>query len=739
MPSRFVVVLVSVLAVSVSIGIGVIIGYFSHPSANSNVQAPIEDESIQQKLMNSINKENIQTHLKFLTKKPHIAGRSNDEVELVTYIENEWKANGLDNVVSYPYNVLLSYPKQGDSNYVAIVAADGTESDISQRKELVIDPEQNDPDVVDPFNAYSAAGEPEGDIVYVNYGTIDDFIYLNRTMLIDFHNKICIARYGSIFRGDKAKHAEQYGCAGLILYSDPANYCVPGEGVYPDSWYLPPTGVQRGNLKLARGDPRTIDYPSIPTAWFKNVSETSLPKIPVTPIGYIDAVKYLSKMGGPAVPAGWSGGLNITYRIGPGFSGTYASSKMKMSVKTENEEKEIKNVMGFIRGSVEPDRYVLFGNHRDAWVFGATDPSSGTAVLMEMVRSYSVMLKQGWRPRRTLVFCSWGAEEYGLIGSTEWVEEFQKQLLFRAVAYINVDVSVKSSYVFSCRGVYSLSNLMFDVAKSVPNPDTAEVSKGRTTVYDTWLLRSPFNSSDPSSLPFFGTLGSGSDYTMFLQSVGVPAIDMTYDYDRGLGISSYPLYHSVYETFDMVTTYVDPEFTYHLAMARIWAEAGRRLSDSVILPIDCRLYGVYLDRSYDSLMTIYGKSMRGNGIDTDKLKEVIDLFAVAANEIHDKENTLDLSNDFLVRGYNDQLMQLERAFLDQNPLPGRPVYRHYITAPSQHNNYGNSGFPGLVDSMFDIDADPDQVGRWEEVKRQYSILIFHILSAASTLRTPVPM
>uniref|UniRef100_H2Z2R7 glutamate carboxypeptidase II n=1 Tax=Ciona savignyi TaxID=51511 RepID=H2Z2R7_CIOSA len=724
-----------------SIGVGVVIGWFSRPSQKEEV--PTEDSSIQQKLMDIMNKENIKSNLKHLTSKPHIAGRENDEIELVNYIENEWKTNGLDNVVSYPYDVLLSYPKQGDSNYVAIVAPDGSESNISQRKEAVIDPVQDDPDVVDPFNAYSAAGQPEADLVYVNYGTIDDFIYLNRTLSISTQNRICIARYGRIFRGDKAKHAQQYGCIGLILYSDPANYCVPGKGVYPDSWYLPPTGAQRGNLKLERGDPRTINYPSIATAWLQDVNKTSLPKIPVTPIGYIDAVKYLDKMSGPEVPDGWAGGLNITYRIGPGFVGSYANSKMKMSVKTANEVKTIKNVMGFIRGSEEPDRYVIFGNHRDAWIFGATDPSSGTSILMEMVRGYSEMVKQGWRPRRTLVFCSWGAEEYGLIGSTEWVEEFQKQLLFRAVAYINVDVAVSASYVFKSRGVYSLRKLLFDVTKSVPNPDQDEVAAGRATVYDTWLARDPSDSTDPiyGSVPYFGTLGSGSDYTMFLQSVGVPALDMSYTYDYTLGVSSYPLYHTVYETFDMVTKFVDTDFSYHLAMARIWAEAGRRLADSIILPIDCRSYAVYLDENYESVMAEFGDRMRNHDIDTGIISSSLFLYKLFYSFHHFQQLSLQKLLNFgvILRGYNDQLMQLERAFLDQNPLPGRPVYRHYITAPSQHNNYGNAGFPGLVDSMFDIDADPDQDGRWDEVKRQYSILIFHILSAASTLRNPVPM
>ncbi|CAK8692127.1 unnamed protein product [Clavelina lepadiformis] len=555
---------------------------------------------------------------------PHIAGRSINEVDLVNYVKSEWEKSGLDSIVVHPYDVLLSYPLQNKSNYVAILNSKGEEEFISQRKEFVIDAEQNDPNVVDPFNAYSPSGEPQGELVYVNYGRVEDFKHLNRTKHIRVVGKICIARYGKIFRGDKGMpeewrscyiHAELYGCAGLILYSDPADYTVPWSRVYPDDWFLPSTGAQRGSLLLGSGDPRTPNYPAIKSAWHLPDQLLYTPGIPVTPIGYVDAVKYLEKLTGNEVMEEWRGGLNITYKYGPGFAGTHRASRMKMFVGTHLEVATIHNVVGYIKGEIEPDRYVIFGNHRDAWVFGAIDPSSGTAVLMEMVRAFGKMVKQGWRPRRTLVFCSWGAEEYGLIGSTEWVEEFEKELQFRAVAYLNVDISVQGNYSFRGVGASGLRDVVFEATKLVSNPDPQEIAAGRTKVYDTWAFRSKNNHSESNpGLPNFPSLGSGSDYAPFQHTLGVSSVDLRYTYDKSIGLSSYPVYHSVYETFELVKKFVDPNFAYHQAVGKVWAEVGRRLAESVILPFDCLVWAKDLETKRNELLSTYGQKMVHHGI-----------------------------------------------------------------------------------------------------------------------------
>ncbi|XP_077970867.1 putative N-acetylated-alpha-linked acidic dipeptidase isoform X2 [Styela clava] len=722
------IVLFAVIACGIGIGVGVIIGYFSH---DTSIPEPKADPDASQRIMDEIKAENIEAYLRVLTENPHIAGRSVDEEDLVNYITNEWEKVGVK-VEIHPYDVLLSYPDEADSNILSIKMADGTLVNQSHPKEAILDQSQDKPGVVNPFNAYSASGDIEADLVYVNYGTIEDF--LNISKIIDLDEKICIARYGKIFRGDKVTHAEQYNCSGLILYSDPKDYAVKGRGVYPNDWYLPGTGAQRGTVKQADGDSLTPFYPSIGTAWYRNETKSELPKIPVTPIGYDDAIMYLEKLGGEEVPTNWRGGMNITYRYGPGFAGEFSTSMMKMHVTTKNQMATTKNVIGYIRGSVEPDRYVIIGNHRDAWVFGSIDPSSGTATLLEMVRSFGQAVKQGWRPRRTLVFCSWGAEEYGLIGSTEWVEEFVKVLGSRSIAYLNVDAAVTGNYTIRVSGSSSMKQVSFDAAKTVSNPNQNEIANGRKSTYDTWL-----HTSDGDE-PRFVHVGSGSDFATFLQLPGIAVLDFEYEFDTvALEISGYPVYHSVYETFEYMKAFVDPDFSCHQATARVVAEIARQLVDSPIIPFNVVDYANSIASDKDTMLFYYGSMMEENAIDTGILDEAVANLTTAARSLHNRIDGIDITDALAVRSVNDQLMQLERAFIDKQGITGRSEKSHVLYAPNLHNTYGSSAFPGLVDSMFEIDSDANQKDRWNEVRRQYSILLYHIGSAASTLRDVTPI
>ncbi|XP_077966144.1 putative N-acetylated-alpha-linked acidic dipeptidase [Styela clava] len=725
------VIILSVVAAVISLSIGVIIGYFGRGGGSSH-QTSEADTRASKMIMDEIKEANIEQNLMKLTAKPHIAGRDVDEVELVEFVANSWRDSGLT-VEIHPYNVLLSYPNQEDSNSLAIKLKNGTLVSKSHPTEAILDPSQDKPGVVNPFNAYAAKGDPEGDIVYVNYGTIQDFIFINRTKSIDLTGKICIARYGKIFRGDKALHAGQYKCAGLILYSDPADYAVAGQGVYPDTWYLPGTGAQRGTLFKDEGDPLTMHYPSIDTAWRINEEDANLPRIPVTPVGYDDAIMYLMHMGGEEVEESWKGGLNITYRYGPGFQGKHTTSKMSMHVTTANERKTAHNVIGYIRGTIEPDRYVLFGNHRDAWVFGAMDPSSGTAAMLEISRAIGAAAKNGWKPRRTIVFCSWGAEEYGMIGSSEWVEEFQKVLGSRSIAYINADTLVNGGYSFDAGGSPSIKNAVFEAAKLVTNPNPNEISMGRKTVYDTWAYTNGGNE------PEFSTLGSGSDYTMFLQLTGTTVMNANYIFDSRIGIPGYPVYHSVYETFDFVKNFVDPNFLNHQAAARVLAELTRNLADSPVLPLSAVDYATKMNADKNAMLNIYKQNLTDHCMDPTLLDDAVANFTTAATNLHKRINNLDLTDALAVRAINDQLMQLEQAFIDKQGIEGRTQFSHVIYAPSLHNTYGGAAFPGLVDSMFEINADPDPEARWKKVRRQYAILLYHIGSASSTLRDVVPI
>nr|XP_015205974.1 PREDICTED: putative N-acetylated-alpha-linked acidic dipeptidase [Lepisosteus oculatus] len=691
------------------------------------------DSKLTETLMKEIRTDNIQSDLKFFAQKPHIAGSPREEEELVTYVFNEFKKH-LDSARIFSYKVLLSYPNATDPNYVAVQLENGTEVEVSAKVEKVLGQDQDDSTVVNPFNAYSRPGIVTGDLVYVNYGTIEDFLYMSRNLSMDLNGTIALARYGKIFRGDKVKHAAQFGCAGVILYSDPADYAVGGHWrVYPDDWWLPGSGVQRGSVLPVDGDPLTPFYPSIDSAYYLDQKEISvLSAIPVTPIGYDDAIRYLRLLAGPDVPSTWRGQLNVTYRHGPGFTAPHDNSKMKLYVQTYSEKRITKNVIGYIRGQYEPDRYVLIGNHRDAWVFGAVDPSSGTSAMMELARAFGNLLKEGWRPRRSIMFCNWGAEEHGLIGSTEWVEELIKTLGNRAVAYLNVDIAVEGNATLIAAATPNLYKLLCESAKKVENPNPEEVARGRKTVFDTWLANSPSH-YDPA-LPQIDSIGSGSDYTAFLQIAGIPCTDIRYTYSQAYKISSYPLYHSAYETFGLVSGLMDKGFKYHQAVARLWGVMAKTLADKVLLDLDCTQYASKLERIVRDIKANYGALLEKNDVTLDGLVKAVDEFKKAAGDLQTMTETVDVTNPLEVRRLNDQLMEVERAFIDPLGIFGRPWYRHTIFAPSQHDAYGSSSFPGLTDALFDIENDKDQVKRWEAVKKEVSVAAFTIHSAAGVMK-----
>ena len=375
--------------------------------------------------------------------------------------------------------------------------------------------------------------------------------------------------------------AAKAGAIGLLLYSDPADSAPKGAETYPKSWWLPTSGVQRGTLLVTDGDPLTPNYPSIKNAYRRpldKVMNDTLPQIPVLPISAINAGQLLKDLKGQFVSntSDWQGGLGFSYRLGPGYED---GTTVYLEVNNVLETRPIYNVIGTIVGSVEQDRYVLLGNHRDAWVFGGIDPSGGTACLMETVQGFAYMLKQGWRPRRTIKFCSWGAEEYGLIGSTEWGEEYGKIFGNRAVAYLNVDIPVEGSHRLYLTSSPLLNTVLVNATKRVSSPNSSYES-----LYDFWFQRN-------GGKAYFFTPGSGTDYSVFFQHIGIPSSDteFSYDYDK-LKISIYPAYHSVHDTFAYVKKFVDPNFHYHLTIARVWLQTAFSLSDERVLPLDCVAY-----------------------------------------------------------------------------------------------------------------------------------------------------
>uniref|UniRef100_A0A9J8C2X1 Glutamate carboxypeptidase 2 n=1 Tax=Cyprinus carpio carpio TaxID=630221 RepID=A0A9J8C2X1_CYPCA len=652
------------------------------------------------------------------TRLPHLAG-SQQNLDLAKQIRDEWMEFGLDSVELVPYDVLLSYPNKTNPNYISIVDHLGTEIFNTSLAEPVPEGYEDVTDIVPPYSAFSAKGQPEDELVYVNYGRTEDFFKLERELGINCSGKIVIARYGKIFRGNKVKNAMLAGAKGIVLFSDPADYCADGVEPYPDGWNLPGGGAQRGNvLNLnGAGDPLTPGYPAKEYTYRSSLEDAvGLPKIPVHPIGYHDAVHLLKHYKNT-------------------FFFFFFFNQMRMNIHTNNQVTRIYNVIGWIRGAVEPDRYVILGGHRDAWVFGGIDPVSGAAVVHENVRAAGKLMKKGWRPRRTLIFASWDAEEFGLLGSTEWAEDHARVLQERAVAYINADSAIEGMYTLRVDCTPSLHTLVYDITKKVSSPEEGEEGM---TLYQSWHKR---DNSTERDAPWISKLGSGSDFEAYFIRLGIASGRARYTKNRKTErYSSYPVYHSVYETYEIVERFYDPSFRRLEAVARVRGGLIFSLADSPVLPLDCVEYAMSLTKYANSIYQLALKhpaAMQQHSVSFDSLFFAVENFTVVARDFHQRLDQLDTSNALAVRMVNDQLMYLERAFTDPLGLPGRPFYRHIIFAPSSHNKYAGESFPGIYDALFDIENAVDWQKAWDEVKRQISIAAFTVNAAAETLKPVV--
>uniref|UniRef100_A0A8C6KV66 Glutamate carboxypeptidase 2 n=1 Tax=Nothobranchius furzeri TaxID=105023 RepID=A0A8C6KV66_NOTFU len=663
------------------------------------------------------------------TRLPHLAG-TEQNLKYAEQIKKEWLEFGLDSVSLVPYDVLLSYPNKSQPNYISICDDLGNEVFNTSLAEPIPQGYEDVSNIVPPYSAFSAKGQPQGDLVYVNYGRTEDFFQLEREMGINVTGKIVIVRYGKIFRGNKVKNAMLAGAKGIIMFSDPADYWAADVEPYPDGWNLPGGGAQRGNvLNLnGAGDPLTPGYPAKEYTYRFSLDEgVGLPKIPVHPIGFHDAIHLLKNMGGRIPPNNWKGALNVSYRIGPGFTDDFKSQKVRMNIHTNNQVTRIYNVIGKIRGALEPDRYVILGGHRDAWVFGGIDPMSGAAVLHETARSAGSLLKKGWRPRRTIIFASWDAEEFGLLGSTEWAEDNARLLQERAVAYINADSAIEGMYTLRVDCTPSLHTLAYDITKQVSL--LAHTTHLKLIIHINLKLSS-----------LISKLGSGSDFEAYFIRLGIAAGRARYTKNRVRNrYSSYPVYHSVYETFEIVERFYDPSFRRLRAVAQVRGGLIFMLADSKLLPLDVNEYADSLGKYAQSIAEVAQKhpeQMELYKVSFDSLFSAVQNFSAAARDFYARLQTLHTEDPLQLRVVNDQLMYLERAFIDPLGLPGRPFYRHVIFAPSSHNKYAGESFPGIYDALFDIENSADPEKAWQEVKRQISIAAFMVHAAAMTLTPP---
>lgn len=706
---------------------GILIGMKATSGRPMEERFPVFD--VRSVLFADMKAENIRKNHEKLASKPHIAGTPQEEV-LADWITDRWRKE-LDEVKIYKYNVMLSYPNASNPNYVAVKRPDGTIYDKSDIYEPVATPDEHEEDVPPSFNGWGNSGHAEGPMVYVNYARKRDFDFLKSNVSIDVTGKICIARYGRGYRGTKAKFAERNGCSGLVLFSDPGDYGNHDNIsiAYPNNWWLPTNSLQRGTLLRISGDPLTPYYPSTDYSYRIPNNETILPKIPVTPISSLNALKFLEKFGGTAAPGDWQGGLNITYRFGDVMKSGYENHSFVIHSGNYRPRANITNVVGFIWGSEEPDRLVIMGNHRDAWVYGGMDPSSGTAVMLEVARSMGELVKSGkWRPRRTIMFISWDAEEYGLIGSNEWVEEFEKSLLFKAVIYLNIDISVQGNATFRAKATPNLRRILREATSAVENPDPSEVEMGRPTVYDTWKAK--YYDKDNTSRPYLKLFGAGSDFKMLVQKTGIPGADIRYTWDEyQTPLSSYPVYHSVHDTVEYYQKFLDPEYKVNLAVAKISGEILRRVAEDKIIPLSLLDYALEIKRLIKKIEEKSADDLENHDISLDHLNAAVESLVKGATIFMDTVNNADLTNVLEMRELNDRIMQFDRALLDFMGLPGRPYYRNIVYAPSTTDAYLGVGFSALKDSIINAKVD----GEWENVKKQLAITTFHLHSAASVL------
>jgi N-acetylated-alpha-linked acidic dipeptidase len=663
--------------------------------------------SLERKFLELPSTERIRDANLYLAEKPHVAGSPRDR-ELAEWTRDRFKEYGLDDVQITTHEVMLPLPEETSVEMVQPRAWQA-----SMREEPIASDPYTQISVQEaglPYHAYSASGEITAPVVYAGSGNPADYDRL-ASLGIDIKGKIALVRYSVpySYRGFKALTAQQRGAAAILIYSDPADDGYAKGKVYPDGPWGPPSHIQRGGIVydfMVPGDPLTPGWASVPDARrIPRKDAVSLPTIVSAPLSYQDARVILEAMSGPEAPKEWRGALPITYRVGG------EQPVVRMRVRSDDSVRPIWTVTGTLRGRDRPDDLVIVGNHRDAWIYGGVDPSSGSAALMELARTLGELKKGGWQPRRTIVFASWDAEEFTLTSSTEWGEQHEEQLRGHAVAYLNVD-SAASGPNFTATAVPALNRVLEEAARGVRDPvrriTIAAASRDRL-------------SRERGSLPTGSTndlvdnkLGSGSDYTVFLNFLGVPVADLSFD-------GPYGVYHSIYDNHNWVARIGDPGFRYHGALVRLWGLVALRLTEADTLPLD---YEPYADRIVEFTKELERRWPQG-----------IPGLAAVSEAASDMRRSAQAFNkrraEALARGdrtaldlLNDRLLTVERALLNPDGIPGRPWYRHLVYAP--RFTYAPELLPGVAEAM---DAGDNQ-----RAGQQANILEKSVRKAAELMR-----
>ena len=631
--------------------------------------------------------DRIRDYIRAMSERPHHAGSPASKAVAESVLKL-LQGFGLDASIE-EFEALLPYPTARKLELIAPIRFEAK----LQEPSIPEDRNSFDEGQLPTYNAYALGADITVPLVYVNYGVPEDYAYLKQNG-IDVKGKLVIARYGSSWRGVKPKLAHENGAIGCLIYSDPKEDGYFAGDVYPQGPFRPKDGVQRGSvmdIAVAPGDPLTPGWASEKGARRLPFSEVkTLQKIPVLPISYADAMPLLNNLSGPVAPETWRGALPITYHIGPGPALAHLQLDFDWSTRP------IYNVIARIPGTEFPDQWIMYGNHHDAWVNGAADPASGAAALLETARSLAELTKSGWKPKRTILLALWDAEEFGLIGSTEWAEKHAAELDKKLVAYLNSDMNGRGT--LSATGSHTLEAFLTEVLRDVKAPDS-----------DKSLIEVALQSKEKPSRFQIGPLGSGSDFAAFIHHLGVSSLNLGFSDNEARGI-----YHSIYDSFYWYSHFSDTKFTHGVALSQVMVTSLLRLAEAPLLPFEfgnfTRTVGVYLNE--------LSKLKGATALHLDSARKELALTSRAAQlyEAHYKlslEKASTASAERLAEA-NEFSFRVERSMLLPTGLPGRDWFKHQIYAPGLYTGYDAKTLPGIREAA--------EVEKWDEANQQAQVI-----------------
>jgi N-acetylated-alpha-linked acidic dipeptidase len=664
---------------------------------------------------------NQREYMRRLTAHPHHVGSPYGK-EIAEWLRSKFTEWGLDARIE-TFDVLFPTPKERalemvePRRFIAKLA----------EPPLPVDPTSNQiSEQLPTYNAYSADGDVTAPLVYVNYGMPDDYEEMER-FGVSVKGAIVIARYGHGWRGVKVKVAAEHGAVGCIIYSDPVDDGYTAGEIFPGGAFRPPNGVQRGSVMDTQypGDPLTPGIASVPGAKRLSIQEAeTIAKIPVLPISYADALPLLTEIGGRVAPPRWRGTLPITYHMGPG------AAKAHLRMSSNWDQKKIYDVVASIPGSTYPDEWVLRGNHHDAWVNGAEDPVSGLMALLEEARSFGELLKQGWKPKRTIMYCAWDGEEPGLLGSTEWVEAHAAELLQHAVAYFNSDGNTRG--YFRAEGSHVLEKFVNSVARDIQDPEKDIPAWKRRQAFSISQAHNAEERGEMRQRVDFriGALGDGSDYTAFVHHLGIPSANLGYGGETQGGI-----YHSIYDDFYWFTHFGDPDFVYGRALSQTMGTAVMRLADAGLVPFDFTNFADTVKKytaDVQKLLKTQQDAIRERNREIEDgvfiatsdprhpllpppvrevppylnfapLENAVEALTQRAERYSQQVTKLQSNGAALdeatIVKINKLLMESGPKLTDPGGLPGRPWFKNQIYAPGAYTGYEAKPLPGILEAM----------------------------------------